>query len=186
LQLGFSIAPGVVLTTVEAHAPWKYDPEFQGAINHGTAKVVKNSHEVELCPVVQGPDPLRLSSKDFSLEMRGSALHDQVTENGSSPGQATVLRRVSPGALAVLKMRNPPATPALTVAPAALAARDSWEQVVVFRQRSEPVTGKPFLEALALGARRDGKSIRLSGAGGCSGLRFPDCCPGGSHRHGTG
>jgi hypothetical protein len=162
LELGFRIAPGVVLTTVEAHAPWKYDPEFQGAINYGTANVVKNSYEVELWPVVQGPDPFKLSNKDFSLEMQGTPLHDQVTENGSSPGQATVLRRVSPGALAVLKMRDPAATPGLTVAPAAVAARDNWEQVVVFRQRSEPVSGKPFVEALALGARRDGKGIRLS------------------------
>ena len=62
----------------------------------------------------------------------------------------------------MLKMRNPAATPGLAVAPAAVAARDNWEQVVVFRQRSEAVSGKPFVEALALGARRDGKGIRLS------------------------
>lgn len=162
LELGFRIAPGVVLTTAEARAPWKYDAEFQGAVNSGAAKMAKNSYEVELWPVVQGADPFKLSNKDFALEMQGSPLHDQVTETGSSRGQATVLRRVSPGALSVLKLRDPAATPGLTVAPAAVAAQDSWEQVVVFRQRSEPVTGKPFVEALALSARRDGKGIRLS------------------------
>ena len=163
-QLGFRIAPGVVVTTAEAQAPWKYDAEFQGAVSSGAAKMAKNSYEVVLYPVVRGSDPLKLSSKQFSLEVHGAPLQDQVTETGSAPGQVqvTVLRRVSPGSMVLLKLRGPASTPGLVAAPAAVAGQDRWDEVVVFRQRSEPVTGKPFVEALVLAARREGKGIRLS------------------------
>jgi hypothetical protein len=164
LELGFRLAPNVVVTTAEAHAPWKYDAEFQGAVSSGAARMAKNSYEVALYPVAPGSDPLKLSSKQFSLDVHGIPLQDQVTEAGIAPGQmqVTVLRRVSPGSMAVLKLRDAAATPGLAAVPAAVAGQDRWDEVVVFRQRSEPVSGKPFVEALQLAARREGNGIRLS------------------------
>jgi hypothetical protein len=49
------------------------------------------------------------------------------------------------------------------VAPAAVAAKDSWEQVAVFRLRLDSETRKvKSVEVLQLGARRDGKGIVLT------------------------
>ncbi|MGA3373849.1 MAG: hypothetical protein ABSC48_19065 [Terracidiphilus sp.] len=177
IHLGFRVASSPVVTTAEAQAPWKYDAEFLGAVQSGAAKLVKNSEEIQLRPVGQG-DPLRLSAKDFTLEMRGTAEEDNlIAVSNGGHGKIQVLRRASPASLALLTLRAPasPDLPAgqtaglaagqgagLSVASAAVAAQESWEQVAVFRLREDAVTRKPSVEVLQLGARRDGKSIHLT------------------------
>jgi hypothetical protein len=162
LEFGFQIAPSIVLTTAEANAPWKYDVEFQAAVNSGQAKMAKNSYEVALWPAAGGDTAYHLSGKDFDLQVRGTPLQDQITEAGARPGEGTVLRRNSPGVLAILKLKSPTAVQGFIAAPSAVAGEDSWDQVVVFRRRDDPATGKPKVEALQLAARRDGNGIRLS------------------------
>jgi hypothetical protein len=165
LELGFRVPSGVVVTTAETQAPWKYDAEFLGAVQSGTAKLVKSSQEIQLRPFGLG-DPLRLSAKDFALELRGAREEDNVIAvSGNGHGKVQVLRRASPLAMAVMTLHVPPATePAtgLPTASAAIAAQDSWEQVAVFRLREDPVTRKPSVDVLQLGALRDGQGIRLT------------------------
>jgi len=173
LQLGFRTAPGPVVTTAEALAPWKYDAEFLGAVQSGAVKLVKNSLEIQLRLIGPG-DPLRLSAKDFSVDLRGAAEEDNlIAVGGGGHARIQVSRRASPASLAVLTLRAPasPELPAgqaagmasgLAVAPAAVAAQDAWEHVAVFRLREDPVTRKPSVEVLQMGARREGKGIHLT------------------------
>jgi hypothetical protein len=160
-ELGFQVGAGAVATTAEARAPWKYDADFLAAASVGAEKLEKKSLEIELRPLGQG-DPLKLSAKDFALETRGTPDKDTVTPVNGSLNQIGVLRRASPGSLALLTLRTPAPAPALALAPAAVAAQQSWEQVVVFRLRTDRTTKKVFVEVLALSARREGKGIRLS------------------------
>lgn len=167
VQLGFRVMPGPVVTTAETLAPWKYDAELLSEVQLGAAKLVKNSEEIQIQPVGQG-DPLRLSAKDFTVDQRGSAEEDSLIAVGNGGhGKIQVLRRASPASVAVFTLRAP-ASPdlaagiGLTVASASVAAEDSWEQVAVFRLREDPVTKKPSVEILQLGARRDGKGIQLT------------------------
>jgi hypothetical protein len=161
VHLGFRIAPAQVVTVAEAQAPWKYDAEFLGAVQSGTAKLEKHSLEIQLRPVAQG-DPLRLSAKDFTVDMRGASEEGTLIPANGKRGKMKVLRRVSPTSLAVLTLHAPPTPPALSTASAVVAAQDSWEQVAVFRVREDAVTKQPSVEVLQLGARREGLGIRLS------------------------
>ena len=75
----------------------------------GTAKLVKNSQEIQLRPLQPG-DPLRLSAKDFTVEMRGSAEGDNlIAVSGDKHGKIQLLRRATPGSLALLTLAAPPA-----------------------------------------------------------------------------
>jgi hypothetical protein len=161
-QLGFQVGAGTVVTTAEARAPWKYDAEFLTAASAGAEKLEKRSLEIELWALGPSGEPLKLSAKDFALETRGAPDKDLVTSVDGRLNQIGVLRRASPGSLALLTLRTPAAAARLAVAPAAVSAQLSWEQVVVFRLRTDRATQKPLAEALALSARREGKAIRLS------------------------
>jgi hypothetical protein len=169
VQLGFRINPSQVVTTAEARAPWKYDAEFLEAVQSHTDKLVKNSLEIQLRPLAQG-DPLRLSSRDFTVEVRGAPEKDTLITADGKHGKVKVFERASPTALAVLTLHAPPASPGsaaqqpagLTPAPAAIAAQDSWEHVYVFRLRENAATRQPTVEVLKLAARREGQGIRLS------------------------
>jgi hypothetical protein len=161
VYLGFRIAPAQVVTVAEAQAPWKYDAEFLGAVQSGAAKLEKHSLEIQLRPVVQG-DPLRLSAKDFTVDMRGASEEGTLIPASGKRGKTKVLRRVSPTSLAVLTLHTPLTQPALPAASAGVAAQDSWEQVAVFRVREDTATRQPSVEVLQLGARREGLGIRLS------------------------
>ena len=161
VQLGFRIKPAQVVTTAESQAPWKYDAEFLEAVQSHTDKLVKNSLEIQLRPIVQG-DPLRLSASDFTVEMRGTPQEGTLISSNGKHGKMKVLQRASPSALAVLTLKAPPAAQAMTAAPAVVTGQDSWEHVAVFRLRVDAATKKPSVEVLQLGARRDGQGIRLS------------------------
>ncbi len=170
LSLGFRVASGKVVTSAESEAPWKYDAEFLAAVQSGAAKLVKNSAEIQLRPLVAG-DPLRLNAKDFTVEIRGNVEGDHlIAVSGDKHGKIQVLRRATPGSLALLTLAAPPASaPAtapgaagLTAATAAVEAKDSWEQVAVFRLREDAAAKKLSVEVLAMAAHRDGKSIQLS------------------------
>jgi len=142
-------------------------------VQSGAVKLVKNSLEISFG--LSGPgDPLRLSAKDFSVDLRGAAEEDNlIAVGGGGHARIQVSRRASPASLAVLTLRAPasPELPAgqaagvasgLAVAPAAVAAQDAWEHVAVFRLREDPVTRKPSVEVLQMGARREGKGIHLT------------------------
>ena len=170
LSLGFRLASGKVVTSAESQAPWKYDAEFLTAVQSGTAKLVKNSQEIQLRSLQPG-DPLRLSAKDFTVETRGSAEGDSlIAVSGDKHGKIQVLRRATPGSLALLTIAAPSAATAvaapgaqgLAAATATVAAQDSWPQVAVFRLREDAATKKPSIELLTMAATRDGKSIHLS------------------------
>ncbi|MGA3080177.1 MAG: hypothetical protein ABSD44_02205 [Terracidiphilus sp.] len=168
--LGFRVKPSQVVTAAEAQEPWKYDADFLGAVQSGAAKLVKNSQEILLRPLGLG-DPLRLSGKDFVVDMRGTQETDSLIAVGNGGhGKIQVVRRASPTSLAVLTLHAPPASPdqpvvlptGLAAASVAVAAQDSWPQVAVFRLREDAVTKKPSVEVLQMGAVRDGNGIRLS------------------------
>ena len=161
MQLGFRISPSQVVTTAEAEMPWKYDAEFLDAVQSGAVKMVKNSLELQLQPLVQG-DPLRLSARDFTVDVRGTAEDDSLIAMSGKHSKMKVMRRASPGTLAVLTMHAPPASQALSAATAAVAAQDAWEHVAVFRLRVDAATKKFSVDVLLLGARHDGQAIRLS------------------------
>jgi hypothetical protein len=169
LSLSFRVAPGKLVTTAESEAPWKYDAEFLSAVQSGSAKLVKNTQEIQLRPLQLG-DPLRLSAKDFTVELRGSTEGDKlIAVSGDKHGKIQLLRRATPGSLAVISLQPQPAalpgaaSPAgMTAASAALAAQDSWPEVAIFRLREDPATKKPSVEVLTMAAHRDGKSIQLS------------------------
>lgn len=160
--LGFRVGAASVVTTAEAQAPWSYDAEFLEAVKSGAAKLVKNSLDMVLWGGGTG-DPLRLSSKDFTVDLRGSALQSNLIAVGNGGhGRIQLLQRASPGSLAVLGLQAPPASPGMTAASSAVAAQDSWEQVAVFRLRKDLASKRPSVEVLQLGARREGKGIRLT------------------------
>jgi hypothetical protein len=182
--LGFRVKPAQVVTAAEAEEPWKYDADFLGAVQSGAAKLVKNSQDILLRPLGLG-DPLRLSAKDFAVEMRGTQETDSLIAVGNGGhGKIQVMRRAAPTSLAVLTLHAPPAlagegmgqstgqgasqaaglslSSALAAASAAVAAQDSWPQVAVFRLREDPVTKKPSIEVLQMGAVRDGNGIKLN------------------------
>jgi hypothetical protein len=169
VQLGFRINPSQVVTTAEANAPWKYDAEFLEAVQSHADKLVKNSLEIQLRPIGQG-DPLRLSARDFTMEVRGTPGEDTLIAADGKHGKMKVLERASPTALAVLTLHALPASPGqaaeqpagLTPAPAAVAAQDNWEHVAVFRLREDAAVRQPSVEVLQLAARREGQGIRLS------------------------
>ncbi len=160
--LGFRIGEGKVVTTAEALAPWKYDADFLTAVNLGTQKVQKKSLEIELAPLNQGSNPLKLSAKDFVVEQRGTPVKEKVTSVDGNHAQIEVLRRDSPGSLALLLLHAPDPDRGLMPAPAAVAAKLDWGQVAVFRLRTDPATKKVQVDVLQLGARRDGAGIQLS------------------------
>jgi hypothetical protein len=171
LSLGFRVASGKVVTTAESETPWKYDAEFLSAVQSGTAKLVKNSQEIQLRPLQLG-DPLRLSAKDFVVELRGSAEGDKlIAVSGDKHGKIQLLRRATPGSLALLTLLPQPAalpgvvgagSAGMTAATAAVAAQENWPEVAVFRLREDQATRKPSVELLTMAAHRDGKSIQLS------------------------
>jgi hypothetical protein len=161
IQLGFRIAPAGVVTTAESQSPWKYDAEFLEAVQSGTAKLKKKSQEIQLQPLVQG-NPLRLSARDFTVDLRGTPEEDTLISANGKHGKMKVLQRASPTALAVLTLHAPPATQALSVAPDAVVAQGSWEHVAVFRLRVDAATKKQSVEVLQLGAHREGLGIRLN------------------------
>jgi hypothetical protein len=186
LSLGFRVASGKIVTSAESQAPWKYDAEFLAAVQSGSAKLVKNSAEIQLRPLLPG-DPLRLSAKDFTVEMRGTVEGDNlIAVSGDKHGKIQLLRRATPNSLALLTLTPSPASTAvppasvpavapsaspdallskpagLTAATAAVVAQDSWPEVAVFRLREDQVTKKPSVELLTMAAHRDGKSIQLS------------------------
>jgi hypothetical protein len=161
VQLGFRIKPSQVVTTAAAAAPWRYDAEFLEAVRSHTVKLVKNSLEIQLQPIVSG-DPLRLSAKDFTVDLRGTPEGNTLISANGKRGKMKVMQRASPTALAVLTLHALPASPSITAAPAPVAAQDSWEHVAVFRLRMDATTKKPSVEVLQLGARREGQGIRLS------------------------
>jgi hypothetical protein len=170
VALGFRAGSGAVVTTAEALAPWKYDTEFLSAVQSGAAKLVKNSQEIQLRPVGLG-DPLRLSAKDFTVDLRGTPEGDNlIAVAGGGHGKIQVMRRASPTSLAVLTLQPQPAAApgvvgaaaGLASATAAVVAQDAWDQVVIFRLREDAVTKKPSVEALQMKARREGKGIHLS------------------------
>src|ERR1035437_594055 len=108
LSLGFRLTPGAVVSTAESQAPWKYDAEFLGAVQSGAAKLVKNSQEIQLRPLALG-DSLRLSAKDFTVNMRGTADGDNlIAVTGGGHGRIQVLRRAAPTSLAVLALQPQP------------------------------------------------------------------------------
>jgi hypothetical protein len=160
-QLGFRLASGEIVTTAEVEEPWKYDAEFLGAVESGEAKLDKKSQEIVLAQVSKNSPTLSLNGKDFSVAMRGTAEKDSITL-GDGQGQVKVLRRDSPGSLAVLTQRVKASAPGLTMAPSTVVAQNRWEQVAVFRLRIDPVSKAPSLEVLELGAYREGKSIHLT------------------------
>jgi hypothetical protein len=160
VQLGFRIKPSQVVTTAETQAPWKYDAEFLEAVQSGADKLVKNSIEIQLRPIGQG-DPLRLSAKDFTVEMCGTPEEDTLIAVSGKHGKMKVLERASPSSMALLTL-HAPATQALSVAPATVVTQDAWEHVAVFRLRMDAATQKPSVEVLQLGVRREGVGIRLS------------------------
>ncbi|MGA2890115.1 MAG: hypothetical protein ABSE51_18870 [Terracidiphilus sp.] len=160
--LGFRVGPAGVVTTAEAHGPWNYDAEFLEAVQSGATELVKDSQEILLRPIGHG-DPLSLSAKDFSVELRGTVRQSNlIAVGGSSHKQIKILLRAAPGSMAVLAFHAPPTSPGLTAATAAVAAQDSWEQVAVFRLREDAVTRQPSVEVLQLRAHREGKGIQLS------------------------
>jgi hypothetical protein len=170
VALGFRAGSGAVVTTAEALAPWKYDTEFLSAVQSGAAKLEKNSQEILLRPLGLG-DPLRLSAKDFTVDLRGTPEEDKlIAVGGGGHGKIQVLRRASPASLAVLTLQpQPTAAPGvvggaagLASATAAVLAQDSWDQIVIFRLREDAVTKKPSVEALQMKASREGKGIHLS------------------------
>jgi hypothetical protein len=156
LSLGFRVASGKVVTTAESETPWK---------------LVKNSQEIQLRPLQLG-DPLRLSAKDFVVELRGSAEGDKlIAVSGDKHGKIQLLRRATPGSLALLTLLPQPAalpgvvgagSAGMTAATAAVAAQENWPEVAVFRLREDQATRKPSVELLTMAAHRDGKSIQLS------------------------
>jgi len=160
-QLGFRIAPSQVMIPAEAREPWKYDAEFLEAVQSHTDKLVKNSLEIQLRPLVQG-DSLRLSARDFTVAMTGIPDEDTLISANGKHGKMKVLQRASPSTLAVLTLQAPPATQAMAAVPAVVASQDSWEHVAVFRLHVDAATRKPSVEVLQLGARREGQGIRLS------------------------
>ncbi len=172
LALGFRLASGKVVTTAESEAPWKYDAEFLGAVQSGAARLAKNSQEILLRPLASG-DPLRLTAKDFTVELRGSADEDKlIALSGEKHGKIQLLRRSAPTSLALLTLTAPasatapgadlPRPAGLNAASASVAAQDSWPEVAVFRLREDPATKKPSVELLLLAAHREGKSIQLT------------------------
>jgi hypothetical protein len=174
--LGFRVKPSQVVTGAEAQEPWKYDADLLGAVQSGAAKLVKNSQEILLRPLGLG-DPLRLSAKDFVVDMRGTQDTDSlIAVGGSGHAKIQVMRRAAPTSLAVLTLHAAPAlagegtgqggglplSPGLAAASAAVAAQDSWPQVAIFRLREDAVTKKPSVEVLQMGAVRDGNGIKLN------------------------
>ena len=162
-RLGFRVASGKVVTTAEALEPWRYDTEFLGAVKSGGMKLIKKSQEIQLLPLDPNGSILKQSAKDFTVEARGNAEENPITAVSPSYGEVVVLRRAAPSSLAVISLHDAVAQPGLAVAPAAVAAKDSWEQVAVFRLRLDSETRKvKSVEVLQLGARRDGKGIVLT------------------------
>lgn len=158
-QLGFRVASGEIVTTAEAAAPWKYDAEFMAAVHAGDAKVDKTSQRITLSPMEQNASSLSFGAREISKALRGTAEKDSVIAAGGH-AQAQVLERASPDAMMVLTPGV--SSPGLPLAPPAIAAQDNWDHVAVFRLKVDPATKQPSVEVLALGARRDGKAIRLT------------------------
>jgi hypothetical protein len=158
-QLGFRLGSTAVLTTAEAREPWRYDLEVLDAFKAGTAKLAKQSLDLQLLPV-DGSGAVLKAAKDFVVEARGSAEENSSVTNNKN--QIQVLKRASPSALTLLTLQNAPVAPGLTVAPAAILSQDAWNRVAVFRLRMDPATHARSVEVLQLSAQRDGKGIQLS------------------------
>jgi hypothetical protein len=161
-QLGFRLGTGNVVTTAAVREPWRYDAEFLGAVKSGKAKLDKKSEEIQLWPMGASQAPLKLSARDFGLETHGNPEDASISVVDPSYGKILILKRASPTTLAVLVLQTPALTPGLAVAPAAVLALDSWDQVAVFRLRENPVTKARTVEVLRLGARRGDEGIELT------------------------
>jgi hypothetical protein len=165
-QLGFRVSSGAVVTTAEAREPWKYDVEVLDEIKGASTRVVKQSLDMQLIPMGPIGIPLKLGAKDFVVEARGSA-EESVAISGNK-NQIQVYHRSSPSSLTLLTLATPEAPTAaqapsgFVVATAAVAARDSWDRVAVFRHHEDVATHVHTVEILQLSAHREGKGIQLS------------------------
>jgi hypothetical protein len=173
-QLGFRVGAGAVVTTAEAREPWKYDVEVLDALKGGSAKMVKQSLEMQLIPMGLGGVPLKLGAKEFVAEARGNPEeHAAITDNKN---QIQVFRRASPSSLTLLMLPTPAvpsgvqsgpagapqAQAGLVVATAAVAEKESWERVAVLRHHEDTATHLHTVEILQLSAHREGNGIQLS------------------------
>jgi hypothetical protein len=161
-ELGFRVESGEVVTAAETREPWKYDADFMTAIQSGAASLEKDGREISLRPMESSSGILKLSANDFTVENRGTAGAENVTATGWRHKQVPVLKRASPGSMEVLSLRSAPVSVGFHVAPADVAAQDSWEHVAVFRLRVNPDTRERSVEMLQLGASREGNGIRLT------------------------
>jgi hypothetical protein len=160
--LGFRLATGQIATSAEMLSPWKYDVEFLGELNGGSVKLVKNSTDLRLDSLAGSGSALSLSNADFKVESRGNAGQERVTTVGAKRNQVQLLRRASAFSLAVLTPRDPITVTGLPSAPASVQTQDSWDKVIVFRLREMPGSGQRAVDALEMGARREGDGIRLT------------------------
>ncbi|HWG19457.1 MAG TPA: hypothetical protein VG225_02935 [Terracidiphilus sp.] len=160
--LGFRTASGRIATSAEMLNPWKYDAEFLGEINGGSVGVVKNSQDIRLQPLAAIEAAQSLGARDFKTDPRGNAEGERVTTVGKKRDQVRLMRRASPSLLLVLTPSAPITETGLTSAPASILSQDAWDKVLVFRRRTSPTTGEHTVDALEMGARRDGGGIRLS------------------------
>jgi len=160
--LGFRVATGQIATSAEMLSPWKYDVEFLSELNGGSVKLVKNSTELRLDSLAGGGSALSFSNADFKVDPRGNAGPERVTTVGQKRSQVQLLRRASASSLAVLTPRDPITVTGLASAPASVQSQDAWDKVIVFRLRGKPGNGQRTVDALVMGARRDGDGIRLT------------------------
>jgi len=160
--LGFRVATGQIATSAEMLNAWKYDVEFLSHLNGGSVKLVKNSTDLQLNSLAGSGSALSLSNADFRVESRGNNGPERVTTLGQKRNQVQLLRRASPSSLAVLTPRDPVSVAGLPSAPASVQSQDEWDKVIVFRLRAKPRNGQRTVDALEIGARRNGDAIRLT------------------------
>lgn len=159
--LGFRMPTGEIATSAEMLSPWKYDAEFLSQLGSGSAKLVKNSHEIRIAALPHDVPPLSLAATDFSEQARGNPEEDKVMVVGKSREQIHLLKRATPSALAILLPKTKVQAQGFANAPEAVLGQNTWDKVLVFRLRSGKKADRT-VEPLELGARRDGDSIRLN------------------------
>jgi hypothetical protein len=160
--LGFRLHSGQIVTAADVLEPWKYDAEFLAALKNRSMKLVKGSDDIQLQPVPDGAVALRLSSGDFAVKPGKAPEGENVTAIKNGHEQVTLLFRSAPMAMTVLQPSAPSKSAGLAVAPAAVLEQTKWDQVVVFRIRTNPASGESRVEALQTGAVKDGSAIRLT------------------------
>lgn len=160
IQLGFWLAPGVVVAPSEAVRPWEFDIDASARLAAG-ATIDKKSIEISVTPLAPATGQTAvwsLKAKDFKVVYEGSPEKAHVVADAKSP-MSQIRQRASAENYALLRFREGIAGDPVK---AANPAAQNWERLGVLRLQRPIAAENPKTEVVMLPGNLETKQIHLA------------------------